>query len=260
MVCIKCGLEADKGVGELCRRCYHKEWEAKHPHRKKINTGSCSVCGCSPIAARGLCNKHYARWLRHGHTDQTRPETWGSIEKHPLLHQWRWMNRSSTADVCEKWRRNFKAYIEDVGERPSLKHYLRQIDPSQPYGPGNIVWLEKRVVRENNESDKEYARRYQREYRKSNVRNVKRSSLKRSFGITIEDFETLYEIQNGKCKICGEPEKAMIRGITLSLAVDHCHDTGRIRGLLCHRCNKGLGEFGDSAERLRKAADYLERR
>ena len=93
------------------------------------------------------------------------------------------------------------------------------------------------------------------EYRKSNGRNVKRTYLKMLYGITIEDFERIQEDQDGKCKICGEEEKAVIRGVPL----DHCHETGKIRGLLCHRCNKGLGEFGESPEMLRKAAEYLER-
>jgi hypothetical protein len=259
MTCSQCEKEFTEGIGQLCRRCYNKEWEAKHPHRKKLNMGTCSVCGESPITSRGLCAKHYARWLRHGSTDQTRPETWGTIEKHPLLSQWRWMHRSNTGEVCKRWTDDFMVYVADVGDRPSERHYLRQIDPSLPYGPENFAWVEKKVLKESTESYKEYARRYQREYRKTGIRNLKNTVLKRQYGITIDDYEALHDSQNGKCAICGEKEKAVIRGRGLSLAVDHCHEKGNVRGLLCHRCNKALGEFKDSPTLLRKAADYLER-
>jgi hypothetical protein len=50
----------------------------------------------------------------------------------------------------------------------------------------------------------------------------------------------------------------VIRGIHLTLAVDHDHKTGKVRGLLCHKCNKSIGGLQDSVVLLRKAADYLE--
>ena len=62
----------------------------------------------------------------------------------------------------------------------------------------------------------------------------------------------MHDAQGGLCAICGrkQPEKW--------LAVDHDHETGVIRGLLCSRCNSGLGQFKDNPDRLRLAADYLE--
>lgn len=59
----------------------------------------------------------------------------------------------------------------------------------------------------------------------------------------------LTNIQNGLCAICKLP--------TESLVLDHCHDTGKIRGLLCGTCNTGLGMFRDSVETVRAATDYL---
>lgn len=57
--------------------------------------------------------------------------------------------------------------------------------------------------------------------------------------------------QDGRCLICrGE--------FGQTLPVDHCHRTGKVRGLLCHHCNRGIGLFGDDPERLRRAADYVE--
>ncbi len=68
----------------------------------------------------------------------------------------------------------------------------------------------------------------------------------------------LFEEQDGVCAICGEPETAVLRGRTLKLSVDHDHETGVIRGLLCHACNLGLGKFKDRVELLEKAIAYLE--
>lgn len=62
------------------------------------------------------------------------------------------------------------------------------------------------------------------------------------------------ESQGGVCKICRRPPAFSTRGV---LYVDHCHDTGRIRGLLCGQCNVGMGAFRDNAELLEIAATYL---
>jgi hypothetical protein len=142
MTCSKCNKEFTDGIGSLCRRCYNREWESKHPHRKKISTVKCSLCE-SPMKAKGFCEKHYMRFLRHGHTDDTRPNTWGTIEKHPLKNVWSWMHRSNTGDVCDRWKCGFRDFLNDVGERPSKKHYLKQIDPEQPYSPTNFIWVDK---------------------------------------------------------------------------------------------------------------------
>lgn len=73
------------------------------------------------------------------------------------------------------------------------------------------------------------------------------------YRLHMSTFEKMVEAQDGVCAICQNPCKTNAR-----LSVDHCHDTGRIRGLLCNQCNQGLGQFQDNPERLRKAAKYLE--
>jgi hypothetical protein len=75
----------------------------------------------------------------------------------------------------------------------------------------------------------------------------------RKFGITIADYERLLQEQDGGCAICGAPPPE-----NGSLHVDHDHDTGAVRGLLCVRCNNGLGQFGESIEMLMSAIAYLE--
>jgi hypothetical protein len=75
----------------------------------------------------------------------------------------------------------------------------------------------------------------------------RRRHLKSAYGITPEEEVALREKQEGRCPICAEPARV----------VDHCHTTGRVRGLLCQKCNRGLGHFMDSPVMLVKALEYL---
>lgn len=79
--------------------------------------------------------------------------------------------------------------------------------------------------------------------------------LRKKFGITQEQYEDLLAVQGGGCAICGSTET--IRG-KRSLCIDHDHATGKVRGILCHRCNVCIGQAHDDPELLRKAVAYLE--
>jgi hypothetical protein len=79
----------------------------------------------------------------------------------------------------------------------------------------------------------------------------------RQYGLSIEDWEDIFNKQNGVCAICNLPETVIDKGTKRRLAVDHCHSTGKIRGLLCTKCNKGIGLLNDSPEILDKASAYL---
>lgn len=81
-------------------------------------------------------------------------------------------------------------------------------------------------------------------------------SVKWKYGITREEYEALLARQKECCLICGI-HKSLCKYETL--VVDHCHTSGKIRGLLCHHCNAGLGHFKDSTEVLQVAIDYLRR-
>ncbi len=78
--------------------------------------------------------------------------------------------------------------------------------------------------------------------------------LRASFGMTLEQYDEMREKQGFSCAICGRHETTLVR----RLAVGHCHETKKIRGLLCNSCNRGIGFFGDSISYLSSAINYLE--
>ena len=95
----------------------------------------------------------------------------------------------------------------------------------------------------------------QQRYRESGKKKIsdRKSHLKRTYGLTIEQYDAMLEAQAGVCAICGKPPR---NGYVLH--VDHDHETGAIRGLLHFTCNNLLGDAEDDARVLRAAAEYVE--
>ncbi len=91
-------------------------------------------------------------------------------------------------------------------------------------------------------------------YRRTKSPNWYRmKNLKKLYGLTIEDFDDMLVEQKGACRVCAGP--SLGRGV---YHVDHDHETGRIRGLLCHKCNVALGMVRDSTDHLKALITYLE--
>ena len=86
-------------------------------------------------------------------------------------------------------------------------------------------------------------------WRKANPAKRKDIALRSRFGITLADYEAIAKAQGGVCAVCCQPAV---------LAVDHCHTTGKVRGLLCMPCNTAIGQFRDDPALLRAAAIYVE--
>ena len=91
-------------------------------------------------------------------------------------------------------------------------------------------------------------------YHKANPDSTRKAKLKYKYGITPQDWNDIFSKQDGRCAICGRHQTDIKRG----LAVDHCHETNIVRGLLCHKCNSALGLLGDNPRILFNAAVYLE--
>ena len=87
-----------------------------------------------------------------------------------------------------------------------------------------------------------------------------KSDIKKKYNLTPKDYFTLMDMQEGVCAICLSVQKTK-KGNTdtpWNLAVDHCHRTGKVRGLLCNECNRAIGILGDTYMSVKRAADYLE--
>ena len=85
--------------------------------------------------------------------------------------------------------------------------------------------------------------------------NAKRAVLKFNYGITLEDYNLQLTQQNGRCAICNTDSPGGRH--KKSLYVDHNHETGKFRALLCHNCNAGIGHFKENPEFMQRAIEYL---
>lgn len=159
-----------------------------------------------------------------------------------------------------------------------LKYYINTVMPRLEYKPK----LTKEQVRQNyinnytrmnNKPErKQFMKEYrlqphQREREKASCKAYKRRNpevgknghLKRNYKITLEEYNQMLLDQNLVCAICKREETSVDKklGKVRDLAVDHCHTTGKVRGLLCWKCNTSLGKFQDSVELLQNAIKYL---
>ena len=109
------------------------------------------------------------------------------------------------------------------------------------------------------EERRQKAADYNRRYHQENPQARRRSDLMRHYGITLEEFDAMHEAQEGLCAACGQPESRRTpSGGVAPLHVDHDHETGEVRGLLCQRCNFALGYAQEDPLILRGLIAYLE--
>jgi hypothetical protein len=209
---------------------------------------TCSHTGCLETSvAKGFCRTHYMRFKRHGDSNVSRPVGWGKKEKHELYDSWCWMRKMEGLHVVEpEWKNDFWKFVEHMGPKPSSKHRLCKKESSKGFTAGNLYWKEAIASTE----DRSH---YAREWRKANPDKTRRSDLKK-YKISPEEFDEMFIKQSGLCAICGSNPETEGK----VLYIDHCHSSGKVRGLLCQKCNTGLGVFLDTPKLLRQAANYLE--
>lgn len=245
--CSVSGCKATSYRGDLCITHYRLYTLSKRP--------LCNVPNCGQPQknlTNKLCGKHEFRVRRHGVIEQTRSLDWGAKEAHPLYGIWVWHRRKGAAGMCDEWRNDFWAFVSEVKERPA-NHQLRRHNTSRPLSPFNWLWTE--IIA----GPKDAAER-QREWRKRNPDKAKAIELKRMYGITLDQYNAMVDAQQGKCAICAQPEKSLDKdGGPRQMPVDHCHATGKVRGLLCTACNRALGLFKDSPKILEAAISYLQK-
>lgn len=106
----------------------------------------------------------------------------------------------------------------------------------------------------------EVVRQKDREYYRSRPDRFREHHLKYTTGISIQQYKKMLAEQNHMCASCGLPETVLQKsGKPFRLAVDHDHETGQVRGLLCMKCNRALGLLSDSAKTIEKLLEYRRR-
>ena len=139
----------------------------------------------------------------------------------------------------------------ECGKNYHAKRYLNRKE---------IVKAQVQTYRANNKDRLDAAGKIWRDNNKEKVKKYqKTTNLRKNFGLSIEDYERMSAEQNHACAICRLPE-TFVHPATkkpASLAVDHCHSSGKVRKLLCSSCNKGLGLFKDNQTFLSAAIAYL---
>jgi len=142
--------------------------------------------------------------------------------------------------------------------------------PNKKYRNGLTTWCiicirqhntkNKRDIRNRDEESKAKARQYAKEYRKKNKELYRSSQMKSIYGITLEEYNKMFEKQKGLCAICGLPETHKNMHGLKGLSIDHNHASKKVRGLLCNNCNLAIGQlkvdtFGTL--NLQRAIEYL---
>lgn len=218
----------------------------------------CSVEGCDGISrTKGLCQMHYARFWRTGTVDAPKPSE--QRTKHPLYITW--MSAKRGGVLCDEWRDDFNRFLAEVGAAPEgATHRLYRRDTTLPYSKENVYWKEVSPGKQFGEDAYEYQKRMQRGKKHEYLSSRKRT-LKNVYGISLEQYAGMLEAQGGVCAICGRHETRTDarNGKVRHLSVDHCHKTRKVRGLLCSKCNIGLGKFDDSEEMLYRAIAYKQK-
>ena len=150
--------------------------------------------------------------------------------KKEYMKKWRERNKEKIVLYNKEWKKLNKEHVYNYDKQYKEKN-RKKINNN-----GNISAKNRRLRNPNKTREK-----------------YKRAWLKNRYGITLETYNEILKTQNYLCGICNLHESNFKR----SLAVDHCHITGKVRGLLCGNCNKGLGLLKDSPKIIKSCIKYL---
>lgn len=153
-----------------------------------------------------------------------------------------------------------KIYLKDYYQKTKVRDLEKKNTYNKKYREEHKEEIKQKAVIYRKHT-REARKIYSKSYKEKNKSEIKNSILKRHFGITLETYNELAINQNNLCLICNKPEMGIDKRSNKRrlLAVDHDHKTGKVRGLLCSKCNRGLGYFNDNVELLKNSINYLEK-
>jgi hypothetical protein len=159
-------------------------------------------------------------------------------------------NKEKSKESSKKWQKENHKKYRDMQKKSYNKNIeKRRIGCRKWYAENKekVRDYSKKRYAENSEKILKYGRKYSSEHPE-----VRLKSKLKGYGLTVAEFNAMVEKQNGVCAVCG---KSNLRGARL--CVDHKHETGKVRGLLCVHCNAAIGLFCDDINLLASAISYL---
>lgn len=187
-------------------------------------------------------------------------------EKNQYDKEYRIKNKEKVSKQQKKWYDNNKKKKKEYNRKYRIKNKEKIKQHQQQYNLDNKEKSEE-YYEENKEKILARSKQYYEDnkekilesgkiYRANNKDKIKRRGWSynlKQYGITEEEYYIIFNNQNGCCKIC----KTHQNKLKSSLHIDHNHNTGKVRGLLCGKCNQGLGFFYDNIDLMEKAIEYL---
>lgn len=147
-------------------------------------------------------------------------------------------------------------------DKPLTEFYFNSTT-NKPHSYCKVCQLRKgKLYIESNPAARERALNRSRQFRLANPdrvrKQIKNAYYKKNYGITYDEFLSMYEASGGHCTICGADIIHKGRNTHKRAVLDHCHKTGKIRGILCHMCNSSIGLMREDKELVMKVYKYLE--
>lgn len=212
----------------------------KHYNQKRKEGTQCSVDGCVKVVlGNGLCSAHYKRMKLYGDVN---------AYNKPVRQECKVQGceeKQAAHELCDTHYRRFKKIGRDCIIDESFVY-----DPAKYYRIcdwcGNQMISDEKILKMFCTDD---CAKHKEKYRSRN------RHLLRQFDLTVDEWDDLFESQNECCGICKQTDP----GNGKEFAVDHNHETGAVRGILCSGCNTGIGLLKDDPETLRSAIAYLEK-
>lgn len=163
--------------------------------------------------------------------------------------------KKKISDAIRKYPKPPEGYHRCSHCKEILPHEDFPTNNSKPIGHGNIC---RKCMKIYDSKPEQVAKRKPRRtaYIKTEAGKLqsRKQHLKRTFGLTLEEYDQMFEEQNGVCAICGR-----INDNGRRLCVDHNHTTGQVRALLCTNCNTAIGLLNEDKQRISSVIDYLDK-